>query len=215
MCKVHPFIVGSTGIIRAENLEVLQVLGISAVQSSSLLKSIAIESAKLTAGIMEVRRPHLRDPAVPVPQQPPPADDGGGDDGASPGGPPEVATAAADQPAADAVAAVVAAVSAVAAAPPPVLTGSGREVRLTERALANLQQNAPARLDGSNADVSEDLGSTQVPSQRDKITVTLVHTHSGWTVKRGYARPTPAVDPDELQDGAQQTSAKRPRLTHS
>ena len=58
--NIHPFIIGSAGTIRAESHDILNTCGITDVeQRKTLLRRIAIHSAKCTAAIVRTRLAHI------------------------------------------------------------------------------------------------------------------------------------------------------------
>ena len=87
--RLHPFIIGSCGMMRSENEHILITLGVKSLDVEALLKRLAIQSAERTHQILQVRRPflngscrvrggsriHVQVPQPPeLPQPPPPRD---------------------------------------------------------------------------------------------------------------------------------------------
>ena len=55
--RLHPFIIGSCGMMRSENEHILTTLGVKSTDVEVLLKRLAIQSTERTHQILQVRRP--------------------------------------------------------------------------------------------------------------------------------------------------------------
>ncbi len=153
--RLHPFIIGSCGMMRSENEHILTAVGVKSPDVEVLLKRSAILSAERTHQILQIRRPFLNGSRrvrggsrvhvqPPQPQEPPPP-------------PPDLMEARRPppparrrrSPARESSERTEGGVSCdTADTPPQYITRGGRTVRVTRR----------ARLQDQHGEVSENKG---------------------------------------------------------